>query len=57
MSKAQRPVGFADVNICLVSALRSQKKTQEFEGKEITKAGEFLLEDVVCPSLSMFLGP
>ncbi|XP_030328206.1 inactive serine/threonine-protein kinase TEX14 isoform X8 [Strigops habroptila] len=38
MPKAQRPVGFADVNICLVSAFSSQKKTQEFQGKEITKA-------------------
>ncbi|KFQ56932.1 Inactive serine/threonine-protein kinase TEX14, partial [Nestor notabilis] len=36
--KAQRPVGFADVNICLVSAFNSQKKTQVFQGKEITKA-------------------
>ncbi|XP_065551194.1 inactive serine/threonine-protein kinase TEX14 [Lathamus discolor] len=38
MPKAQRPAGFADVNVCLVSAVRSQKKTQEFWGKEITKA-------------------
>ncbi|XP_010020784.1 PREDICTED: inactive serine/threonine-protein kinase TEX14, partial [Nestor notabilis] len=38
--KAQRPVGFADVNICLVSAFNSQKKTQVFQGKEITKAGD-----------------
>ncbi|NXK78116.1 TEX14 kinase, partial [Amazona guildingii] len=38
MPKAQRPIGFADVNICLVSAFSSQKKTQVFQGKEITKA-------------------
>ncbi|KAM8991252.1 inactive serine/threonine-protein kinase TEX14 isoform 1-T1 [Ara ararauna] len=39
MRKAQRPIGFADVNICLVSAFSSQKKTQVFQGKEITKDG------------------
>uniref|UniRef100_A0A8C6JZ50 Inactive serine/threonine-protein kinase TEX14 n=1 Tax=Melopsittacus undulatus TaxID=13146 RepID=A0A8C6JZ50_MELUD len=38
MPKARRHVGFADVNICLLSAVRSQNKTQEFWGKEITKA-------------------
>ncbi|XP_061219543.1 inactive serine/threonine-protein kinase TEX14 isoform X2 [Neopsephotus bourkii] len=38
MPKAQRPVGFADVNFCLVSPVRSKNKTQEFWGKERTKA-------------------
>ncbi|XP_028941988.1 inactive serine/threonine-protein kinase TEX14 [Antrostomus carolinensis] len=38
MSKAQRPTVFADVNICLASAFSYQKKTQEWQGREITKA-------------------
>ncbi|XP_062479432.1 inactive serine/threonine-protein kinase TEX14 isoform X1 [Pezoporus occidentalis] len=38
MPKAQRPTGFADVNVCLVSAARTQNKTQEFGGKQKTKA-------------------
>uniref|UniRef100_A0A8B9J272 Inactive serine/threonine-protein kinase TEX14 n=1 Tax=Amazona collaria TaxID=241587 RepID=A0A8B9J272_9PSIT len=49
MPKAQRPIGFADVNICLVSAFSSQKKTQVFQGKEITKAG-----DSASPIYSVF---
>ncbi|XP_009576451.1 PREDICTED: inactive serine/threonine-protein kinase TEX14, partial [Fulmarus glacialis] len=39
MSKAQRPAVFADVNICLASAVSYQKRTQELQGKEITEAG------------------
>ncbi|NXT31065.1 TEX14 kinase, partial [Pelecanoides urinatrix] len=38
-SKAQRPAVFADVNICLASAVNYQKRTQELQGKEITEAG------------------
>ncbi|NXK86680.1 TEX14 kinase, partial [Formicarius rufipectus] len=39
MSKAQRPAGLADVNICWASAFRYQKRRQEFQEKETTKAG------------------
>ncbi|NWS50405.1 TEX14 kinase, partial [Probosciger aterrimus] len=49
MPKAQRPVGFADMNICLVSAFSSQKKTQEFQGKERTKA-----DSSISPIYSVF---
>ncbi|KAF1582227.1 UNVERIFIED_CONTAM: Inactive serine/threonine-protein kinase TEX14, partial [Eudyptes robustus] len=38
MSKAQRLAVFADVNICLASAFSYQKRTQELQGKEATKA-------------------
>nr|XP_021156126.1 inactive serine/threonine-protein kinase TEX14 isoform X1 [Columba livia] len=38
LSKAQGPTVFADVNICLTSAFSYQKRTQELQGEEITKA-------------------
>ncbi|NXT90318.1 TEX14 kinase, partial [Anhinga rufa] len=44
LSKAQRPAVFADVNICLASAFSYQKRTQELQGKEITKAGSSIAQ-------------
>ncbi|XP_071431023.1 inactive serine/threonine-protein kinase TEX14 [Pithys albifrons albifrons] len=38
MSKAQRPAGFGDVNICWASTCSYQKRTVEFQRKETTKA-------------------
>ncbi|XP_074969743.1 inactive serine/threonine-protein kinase TEX14 [Phalacrocorax aristotelis] len=47
LSKAQRPA--ADVNICLASAFSYQKRTQELQGKEITKA-----DSLIAPRCSLF---
>ncbi|NWW64279.1 TEX14 kinase, partial [Ifrita kowaldi] len=41
MSKAQRPAVLADVNICWASAFSFQKRTVEFQEREISKAGGF----------------
>ncbi|KAM6239344.1 inactive serine/threonine-protein kinase TEX14 [Spheniscus humboldti] len=49
MSKAQRPAVFADVNICLASAFSYQKRTQELQGKEATKA-----DSSTAPRYSLF---
>ncbi|XP_031985990.1 inactive serine/threonine-protein kinase TEX14 isoform X3 [Corvus moneduloides] len=50
MSKAQRPAVLADVNICWASAFSFQKRTLEFQGKEISKAGGFCApKDSVFP--------
>ncbi|KFW76407.1 Inactive serine/threonine-protein kinase TEX14, partial [Phalacrocorax carbo] len=49
LSKAQRPAVFADVNICLASAFSYQKRTQELQGKEITKA-----DSLIAPRCSLF---
>ncbi|NXW47170.1 TEX14 kinase, partial [Nyctiprogne leucopyga] len=49
MSKAQRPAVFADVNICLASAFSYQKRTQEWQGREITKA-----DSSTAPRYSLF---
>ncbi|NXF99195.1 TEX14 kinase, partial [Sakesphorus luctuosus] len=38
MSKARRPAGFGDVNICWASAFSYQKRTVEFQRRETTKA-------------------
>lgn len=57
LSKAQRPSVFADVNICLTSSYSYQQRTQELQGKEITEAGKFLLQEVLCPLLSVVLSP
>ncbi|KAJ7422163.1 inactive serine/threonine-protein kinase TEX14 isoform X3 [Willisornis vidua] len=38
MSKARRPAGFGDVNICWASTFSYQKRTVEFQRKETTKA-------------------
>ncbi|KAM6242612.1 LOW QUALITY PROTEIN: inactive serine/threonine-protein kinase TEX14 [Porphyrio hochstetteri] len=51
MSKAQRPTGFADVNICLASAFSYQKRTQESQGKELAEA-----ESSTAPRYSLFPG-
>ncbi|XP_053941205.1 inactive serine/threonine-protein kinase TEX14 [Cuculus canorus] len=50
LSKGQRPAVFADVNICLASAFSYQERTQELQGKEITKADS-------SPSPEYFLLP
>ncbi|XP_035745500.1 inactive serine/threonine-protein kinase TEX14 [Egretta garzetta] len=49
LSKAQRPTFFADVNICLASAFSYQKRTQELQGKDITKA-----DSSTAPRYSLF---
>ncbi|KAM6402996.1 inactive serine/threonine-protein kinase TEX14 [Rhynochetos jubatus] len=38
LSKAQRPAGFANVNICLASAFRYHERTEELQRREITEA-------------------
>lgn len=48
ISKAQRSAVLADVNICWASAFSFQKRTVEFQEKEMSKAGEFL--GARCPS-------
>ncbi|XP_074887238.1 inactive serine/threonine-protein kinase TEX14 [Buteo buteo] len=48
-SKAQRPTVFADVNICLASAFSYQRRTQELQGKEITKP-----DSSTAPRYSLF---
>ncbi|NWV45894.1 TEX14 kinase, partial [Daphoenositta chrysoptera] len=53
MSKAQRPAVLADVNICWASAFSFQKRTVEFQEKEISKAGGFSApKDPVFPKES-----
>ncbi|KAF1488491.1 Inactive serine/threonine-protein kinase TEX14, partial [Eudyptula minor novaehollandiae] len=49
MSEAQRPAVLADVNICLASAFSYQKRTQELQGKEATKA-----DSSTAPRYSLF---
>ncbi|NXV73153.1 TEX14 kinase, partial [Atlantisia rogersi] len=49
MSKAQRPAGFADVNICLASAFSYQKRAQESQEKEIAEA-----DSSTAPRYSLF---
>ncbi|NXE78735.1 TEX14 kinase, partial [Cochlearius cochlearius] len=49
LSKAQRPTLFADVNICLASAFSYRKRTQELQGKDITKA-----DSSAAPRYSLF---
>ncbi|XP_075575946.1 inactive serine/threonine-protein kinase TEX14 [Pelecanus crispus] len=49
LSKAQRPVFFADVNISLESACSYWKRTQELQGREVTKA-----ESSTAPRHSLF---
>ncbi|KFQ36281.1 Inactive serine/threonine-protein kinase TEX14, partial [Mesitornis unicolor] len=49
MSKAQRSTVFGDVNICLASAFRYQKNTQELQGGEITET-----DGSAAPRYSLF---
>lgn len=50
--KAQRSAVLADVNICWASAFSFKKRTVEIQEREISKAGEFLRQDVSFSNLT-----